>query len=246
MTQATEAVRVSLAADHMLEITINAPEHGNALDGAMSNIMLKALRELPETAKGVVLTSQGPDFCTGRRGGLPRGEGVKLTALDLRKTVMEPVLDLYEAMRNAPVPIIAAVQGRAAGVGCALAGLADIAVAAEDAVFTIPEMDHDIPPTLVMTALVDRMPRNHLARMVITRDAIDGKTAQALGIVTIVTPAAKLSDELARVRAKTASASAQTVRAVKMFLTASSETSFATRRDYAAMVNAVAMAERFR
>jgi len=59
-------------------------------------------------------------------------------------------------------------------------------------------------------------------------------------------PKAKLADELARVRKQTASASVHTIRAVKMFLTSSTETSFATRRDYAAMVNAAAMAERFR
>lgn len=241
----TAAVRVSLAADDMLEITLAAPEHGNALDGAMADAMLQALHELPETAKGIVLTGEGADFCAGRRGGMPQGAG-KLTAIDIRKKVIEPILDLYQAMRNAPVPIFAAVQGRAAGVGAALAGLADVAIAAEDAQFTIPEMNHDIAPTLVMTALVERMPRNHLARMVITRDAIDGRMAQTLGMVSIVTPKEKLGAELARVRKQTGTASVQTIRAVKAFLTASSETSFATRRDYAAMVNAAAMAERFR
>jgi enoyl-CoA hydratase/carnithine racemase len=242
----TDAVRVSLAADDMLEITLAAPEHGNALDGAMADAMLKAIGALPDTAKGIVLTAQGADFCAGRRGGAPRDASVKLTAIDIRKRIIEPILDLYQAMRNTPVPIFAAVQGRAAGVGAALAGLADVAIAAEDAQFTIPEMNHDIAPTLVMTALVERMPRNHLARMVITRDAIDGRMAQTLGLVSIVAPAAKLSEELARVRKQAATASAPTIRAVKAFLTASSETSFATRRDYAAMVNAAAMAERFR
>jgi enoyl-CoA hydratase/carnithine racemase len=82
--------------------------------------------------------------------------------------------------------------------------------------------------------------------MVITRDAINGREAQALGIVGIVTPAAKLSEELARVRKTISGNTAPVLRAVKMFLTSSSETSFATRRDYAAMVNAAATAERFR
>jgi len=242
----TDAVRVSLAADDMLEITLAAPEHGNALDGAMADAMLKAIRDLPETAKGIVLAAEGADFCAGRRGGAPRDASVKLTAIDIRKRIIEPILDLYQAMRNAPVPIFAAVQGRAAGVGAALAGLADVAIAAEDAQFTIPEMNHDIAPTLVMTALVERIPRNHLARMVITRDPIDGRMAQTLGLVSIVVPAARLPEELARVRKQAASASAPTIRAVKAFLTAAPETSFATRRDYAAMVNAAAMAERFR
>jgi enoyl-CoA hydratase/carnithine racemase len=239
------AVRVTLAADDVLEITLAAPEHGNALDAVMADAMLKAVRELPEQTKAIALTAEGDDFCAGRRGGMPQG-ATKLTAIDIRKRVIEPVLDLYQALRNTPVPILATVQGRAAGVGCALAGLADIAIAAEDAAFTIPEMNHDIPPTLVMTALVERMPRNHLARLVLTRDAIDGREAQALGIVSMVAPRAKLADELARVRTTIAKNSAPVLRAVKAFLTASGETSFATRRDYAAMVNAAAMAERFR
>lgn len=237
-------VKVTLA-DDILDITLAAPEHGNALDAAMADIMLKALRELPDTAKAIVLTAEGDDFCAGRRGGMPQG-AAKLTAIDIRKRVIEPVLDLYQAMRNTPVPIFAAVQGRAAGVGCALAGLADVAVAAEDAQFTIPEMNHDIPPTLVMTALVERMPRNHLARLVITRDAINGREAQALGIVSMVAPKDKLAAEVARMRATIAKNTAPVLRAVKMFLTAAGETSFATRRDYAAMVNAAATAERFR
>jgi enoyl-CoA hydratase/carnithine racemase len=241
----TDAVRVTLAADNMLEITLAAPEHGNALDAPMADVMLKALRDLPEQAKALILTGEGADFCAGRRGGMPQG-ATKLTAIDIRKKVIEPVLDLYQALRNTPVPIIAAVQGRAAGVGCALAGLADVAIAAEDAAFTIPEMNHDIPPTLVMTALVERMPRNHLARLVITRDAINGREAQALGIVSMVAPASKLGDEVARIRKTIGANSAPVLRAVKTFLTASGETSFATRRDYAAMVNAAAMAERFR
>lgn len=241
----TDAVRVKFAADDILEITLAAPEHGNALDAAMAEAMLNAVRELPEHARAIVLTGEGADFCAGRRDGLPQGP-TKLTAIDIRKQVMEPVLDLYQALRNAPVPILARVQGRAAGVGCALAGLADVAIAAEDAAFTIPEMNHDIPPTLVMTALAERMPRNHLARLVITRDTINGYEAQALGIVSMVAPSSKLDDEIARIRKMIDTNSVPALRAVKAFITASSETSFATRRDYAAMVNAAAMAERFR
>lgn len=241
----TDAVRVKLAADDILDMTLVAPEHGNALDAAMAEVMLKALRDLPDTAKAIVLTAEGADFCAGRRGGMPQGAG-KLTVIDVRKKVIEPVLDLYQALRNTPVPILAAVQGRAAGVGCALAGLADVAIAAEDAQFTIPEMSHDIPPTLVMTALVERMPRNHLARLVITRDALNGREAQSLGIVSMVAPAAKLAEEIARIRKIIGSNTASVLRAVKAFLTASGETSFATRRDYAAMVSAAALAERFR
>ena len=68
----------------------------------MADAMLKALRELPEQAKAIVLTAEGDDFCAGRRGGMPQG-ATKLTAIDIRKRVIEPVLDLYQALRNTPV-----------------------------------------------------------------------------------------------------------------------------------------------
>lgn len=103
----TDAVRVKLAADDILDMTLVAPEHGNALDAAMAEVMLEALRDLPDTAKAIVLTAEGADFCAGRRGGMPQGAG-KFTAIDIRKKVIEPVLDLYQALRNTPVPILAA------------------------------------------------------------------------------------------------------------------------------------------
>ena len=61
----TDAVRVKLAADDILDMTLVAPEHGNALDAAMAEVMLKALRDLPDTAKAIVLTAEGASFYSG-------------------------------------------------------------------------------------------------------------------------------------------------------------------------------------
>ncbi len=61
------------------------------------------------------------------------------------------------------------------------------------------------------------MPRNHLARLVITRDALNGREAQSLGIVSMVAPAAKLAEEIARIRKIIGSNSAPVLRAVKAF-----------------------------
>jgi hypothetical protein len=66
------------------------------------------------------------------------------------------------------------VQGRAHGVGAALAGLCDIAIVTEDSSFAIPEMDRDIPPTLVTAALCDRIPLKTLAYLVLTRRVLSG------------------------------------------------------------------------
>ncbi|MCB1391317.1 MAG: enoyl-CoA hydratase/isomerase family protein, partial [Rhodobacteraceae bacterium] len=151
----------------ILRITLCRGEAGNALTPAMTEGIAAAVSAPPADATVIVIAAEGPDFCTGRAPVMPPRDA-RLTANDLRSRISDPVLAFYAALRGAPVPVVARVQGRAAGVGCALAALADVAVADSGALFSVPEMGHDIAPTLVMDALVDRLPRAALARLVLT------------------------------------------------------------------------------
>ncbi len=56
---------------------------------------------------------------------------------------MDPVLSLFTAVREAPVPVIAVVHGLANGLGCALAAVCDVTIAADDALFGIPAAARD-------------------------------------------------------------------------------------------------------
>jgi enoyl-CoA hydratase/carnithine racemase len=172
--------------------------------------------------------------------------GTRATALDLRKLISDPILDFYATLRQVPVPLIAAVQGRASGVGCAIAAMADVAVAADTAIFQVPEMAHDIAPTLVMNALADRLPRAVLARLILTRAPLTAAEAMAAGLIGQVVGADGLAAETELLVGQLAANSAATVRAVKAFLSTGPETSFAARKELAALINAVSTAERFR
>ena len=241
----TDEVKIAQQDEGVLEIVLNRPEQGNALTPAMAKAIMAALRELDAQTRVVLLRAVGPDFCTGRSGAMP-GAGSRATALDLRGMVSDPVLNFYAALREIPVPLIVAVRGRAAGVGCAIAALADVAIAADSARFQVPEMNHDIAPTLVMNALADRLPRAATARLVLTRDAVGAEEAKALGLVGVVVADEGLEGETARVVAQLCGNSVPTVRAVKAFLSTGPETSFAARKELAALLNCVATAERFR
>ena len=241
----TDEVKIAQQDEGVLEIVLNRPEQGNALTPAMAKVIMTALRELDSETRAVLLRAAGPDFCTGRSGTMP-GAGSRATALDLRGMVSDPVLNFYAALREIPVPLIVAVRGRAAGVGCAIAALADVAIAADSARFQVPEMNHDIAPTLVMNALADRLPRAATARLVLTRDAVGAEEAKALGLVGVVVADEGLEGETARVVAQLCGNSVPTVRAVKAFLSTGPETSFAARKELAALLNCVATAERFR
>lgn len=212
------------------------PETTRALDAAF--------RDVPAEARCMVLEAEGLDFCAGRVSPTPKA-GARVGYSDLRARVADPVLDFYATLHAVPVPVIAAVRGRALGVGCALAGLADLVLADETARFGIPEMDRDIPPLLVMTALADRVPRAQLSRLVLTRQSVGAEEAVAMGLAGLYCPGAALAETLAQTRASLSANTPAVTRTVKRFLSLGPELGFAQRREYAATANPAAMTERF-
>lgn len=229
----------------VLEIVLNRPDKGNALTAEMAGAITATLKALPGETRVVLLRANGADFCTGRSAAMPAARS-RATALDLRALISDPVLDFYTALREIPVPFIAAVRGKAAGVGCALAALADVAVAADSAVFQVPEMNHDIAPTLVMNALADRISRAALARMVLTRDPVGAAEAKSLGLVGMVVDDGALYAEVTRIAGQLEKNSVPVVRGIKAFLSMSPETSFASRTELAALINSSVTAECYR
>jgi enoyl-CoA hydratase len=145
----------------------------------------------------VVLRGNGADFCVGRETmGRPRAGAPE--ALERRRRT-EVIFECYGAFRAAELPIIGVVQGRAEGFGCALAGLCDVTIAADRATFRIPEMAHNTLPTMVMSALVDRVPRKGLTYLVYSTEAVSAERALTLGLVSDVVPAVELDAHVDRV-----------------------------------------------
>jgi enoyl-CoA hydratase len=161
--------------------------------------MLRALTPALRTAaasdaKVIVLRSTGPDFCRGREA---KGGPAHPTALVMRDQVLQPILDVYAAINDAPQPTLCAVQGAALGFGCAMATACDVTIAADNAIFKLPEMTHNLPPTLAISALMTKVPRKALAWMVYAMPEIDAQTALQTGIVSAVVPLAKLDAAVA-------------------------------------------------
>ncbi|MDB5408997.1 MAG: enoyl-CoA hydratase/carnithine racemase, partial [Rhodospirillales bacterium] len=174
-----------------LRITFNRPEHGNTASDAMVAELMRLLQTAEESdARFVVLRGAGDDFCAGRAM-MGLGSGPRPEALALRRR-NELVFGCYGAFRRCPLPIVAAVQGRAYGLGCAFAALADITIAADDASFALPEMAHSIMPTMVMSALVDRVGLKAMQYLVYSTAEITAARALSFGIVSEIVPKASL------------------------------------------------------
>jgi enoyl-CoA hydratase len=196
-------------------ITIDRPEEGNLLTIEMVRALTAAFRAAADTkAKVIVLRSVGPDFCRGRDS---TGTAPSPTALKMRANVCEPILDAYDAIANAPQPVVCVVQGVAHGFGCAIAGACDISIATDNARFKVPEMEKDLPPTLAISALMPRTPRKALTWMVYSTEELDASMALQFGIVSMVVPATQLDTALSKLLANMSARSAEALIAVKDF-----------------------------
>jgi len=239
----TEPVAIERNGD-TLDIVLDRPDHGNRINAAMGAAIIGAVSNLDDTVKLVRITSSSADFCTGRESPMPPPDA-KPSAETLRRVVAAPPLALYDALKAVPVPVMAVVRGRAIGVGCALAGVCDLALAADDAVFQIPEMERDIPPTLVMSALIGRVPVKTVAHMVLSRATLNASEALQAGLISRVVPAAELDAQADGLAATMLTCSAVTLRAVKQFLHLAPEMPAAGASGFAAHLAATALSARF-
>ena len=137
-------------------ITLNRPDVGNRQSDEVWAQVSEMFNKASQDSRAVVFKGAGADFCLGRAAmGAP---GPILEAYEVRERA-DTIFNLYGAFRNCRAPIIGVVQGRAAGLGCALAALCDITIASDQAKFSFPEMAHRIMPTIAFSALVDRLSR---------------------------------------------------------------------------------------
>ena len=173
---------------------LNRPEAGNRQSDATWARLTEMIGAAAKESRLILFKGAGDDFCLGREAmGQP---GPVLEAYAMRER-SETIFNLYGAFRSAKVPILGVVQGRAVGLGCALAALCDITVASERARFQLPEMSHNIMPTIAMSALVDRVPRKAATYLVYSTQEIDARQALVCGLVSHVVPANELDAAVA-------------------------------------------------
>ena len=175
----------------LLRITLGREDCG--VSDSMAAQLSETLRVAHETSDAVLLRSAGADFCTGR---VRDAASPPATEAYSRRPEYDPVFNSYKALRSAQVPVVAAVEGRAMGYGTAVVALCDVSFASDTATFNIPELNHNVMPTMVMSAVYDRMNRNAVLWMAYSAEFIDAQRALAYGLVSQVVPGARLDNEV--------------------------------------------------
>jgi enoyl-CoA hydratase len=215
----------------VLRVTINHPERGNGMTDAMADELARIIDGAAKTASVMVLRGAGDDFCIGRHrepGGAPPPPADALG----RRDVSDTIFNCYGAFRRAPIPIIGVVRGRALGFGCAIAALCDITIAGARAQFQVPEYAHNIMPTMVMSALVDRVHRKALNYLVYSTTTVGAERALAYGLASEVVPEAELDATVERLCQTILKAPRMATEAVKEYMRSAPDMAIAGAVDF--------------
>ena len=179
----------------LARIDLGRPEEGNMLTRPMVTDLSALVGRLGADAgvHVVALEGRGSAFCKGRDG---RGENAAgMSPLDMKNKLYGPILGAYQAMAACPVPVVALVHGDAIGFGAALAGSCDVTLASDAAHFALPEIEHDIPPTLAISGVMRNVSAKALGYLVYSAETIDAHEAQRLGFASKVFPAASFAQQ---------------------------------------------------
>ena len=185
--QAFETIEYEVR-DGVATIALNRPEKRNAINMQVHADLAAALRlvQRDDAARALLLTGRGPAFCAGQ----DLGEfGMARAAEDFRvdEHVRNTFNRLMLTLRGLALPVIAAVNGFAAGAGWSLALAADIRFASEDAKFTQAFSKIGLVPDTGSTwFLPELIGTSRSLELAYTGDPIDAQRALDWGLVNFV------------------------------------------------------------
>jgi len=175
-------------------ITINRPDNRNAL----STETVGELRVALQQAKGdalvrvIVLTGAGKVFCAGADLNSFRSEQPELERYFQRRQLADVFLEMTELGK----PMIARVNGHALAGGFGLVAACDLAIAADEAQFGMPEVNVGLFPMMIMAIVFRNLPRKAAMELMLTGKRIDAAEAARLGLINRHVPAEQLDAEV--------------------------------------------------
>ena len=165
-------------------LTISNPEHRNALGPEMYAAGVEALNiaETNPDVRCVVLTGEGETFCAG--GNLQRLQANRQKPPEVQAQSIEQLHSWVEAIRTFPKPVIAAVEGPAAGAGFSLALACDLIVAARNAVFVMAYSSVALSPDGGGSwSLAQALPHQLVNELLMIGERIGAQRLHELGVV---------------------------------------------------------------
>ncbi len=231
-------------ANNVATVTLNRPEKLNALTFEAYADLRDLLAELPHRGdtKVLVLRGSGRGFCGGGDVNEIIGELIKMGARDLM-SFTKMTGDVIRAMREIPIPIIAGIQGIAAGAGAVLALAADFRVVSESGRFAflftrVGLSGGDMGAAYLLPRMVGI---GRATQLLMLGDTIDAKTADRYGLVSELVSDDQLDEGVSRLAARLAAGPALAYAQTKALLTREQDMSLPASVELDAMTQALLM-----
>lgn len=220
-------------------ITLARPGALNALDRTLKTELLAAIREASRDhgVRAVILTGEGRAFSAGQdlKERFEPGTGA------IGREVRERYNPIILGLRRLEKPVIAAINGVAAGAGVSLALACDIRLAADTASFTLAFARIGLVPDSGASWFLPRLiGYARAAELVFTTDPVTAAEAERIGLVNRVVPAARLLDEARALAARLATMSPTALGLAKRELDRAMEMTLPEALEYEASLQSVA------
>lgn len=213
----TQAVRTELV-DGVLNVVLARPEKKNSITQAMYSSLAEAVNRArtDDQVRVVLFRSEGDSFSAGN-------DIMDFIAISQAggggQMVEAPVFQFLHAMADLDKPAVAAVRGRAVGIGLTLLLNCDMVVVAEDALLSVPFVNLALAPEAASSMLLPMVIGHQRAfEMFALGEAIDGKTALAWGIANRCVSAVEVDEVALGLAAKIAQRAPNSIRKTKRLM----------------------------
>ncbi len=226
-------------------MTLNRPEMMNALgqegDGpAVAAVCNEVMADA--SIRCAILTGAGRAFSAGGdvKAMKERNGAFGGSPADIREGYRRNIHMIVKALYNLEVPLISAINGPAIGLGCDVACMADIRIAADNAKMGVTFLKLGLIPGDGGAWLLPRLiGASRAAELLFTGDVIDAKTAAEWGLVSKVVPADKLMEEALALATRIAQQPPQALRLAKTLMRHGTTSSFDTIMELSAASQAL-------
>ncbi|MCF6390453.1 enoyl-CoA hydratase family protein [Mycobacterium sp. MBM] len=163
-------------------LTLDSPHNHNALSTALVEQLHRGFADaVAAGARAVVLSHTGTTFCAGADLSEAAGRDPGEVAVDRAGEMTR----LLRAILEAPVPVIAAVDGHVRAGGMGLLGACDIAVAGPSSTFALTEARIGVAPSIISLTLLPKLTARAAGRYFLTGEKFGPQEAAGIGLVTI-------------------------------------------------------------
>jgi len=217
-------------------IILNRPEVHNAFNAVMIRELTSALEEIKNRAgiRVLVLTGQGKSFCAGADLNWMR----EIINYSFEENLRESreLADLIYQLNELSLPTIARINGATIGGGNGFHAACDIAIASEEAIFSLSEVKIGLIPAVISPYVIRRIGESRARQYFLTGERISAKRAEEIGLIHRVVPALSLDEAVEETIKMLLSSGPQAIRRSKEIIQRVPRMSLEEAREYTARI----------